>query len=109
MLPMSNRRLTPRFKLKIPFVFCPINTPLERGHIAKSINISERGVYFQTEHPVFVGLPVRVLLQMPCECGGNLATPVVFTGHISHVATKQPGHPATRVGIQLFHSAAFDR
>jgi hypothetical protein len=89
MMPMSNRRLAQRFNLKIPLVFCPMNTPLERGHEVKSINISQRGVYFKTEHPVFVGLPVRVLLQMPSECGGKPAMPVIFTGRVSHVAAKR--------------------
>ena len=109
MTSISNRRLASRFNLKIPLVFCPMNTPLERGHEAESINICERGVYFKTEHPVFVGLPVRVLLRMPSVCGGKPATPVVFTGRVSHVAAKRRGRPKLGVGIEFFYSEKFDR
>lgn len=49
--------LRPRFDLKVPFVFCPMNTPVEPGHASKSINISVRGVYFQTMQSVFAGTP----------------------------------------------------
>jgi hypothetical protein len=105
---LSNRRFTPRFNLKIPFVFCPMNTPLERGQAAKSINISERGVYFKTKYPVFVGLPVRVLLQMPTQCGGNPSTRVIFTGRVSHVTESGP-HPSLGVGVEFFYRETLDR
>ena|GEM_PF-4313239 len=109
MLSMLDRRLTPRFDLKVPFVFCPMNTPVDRGHAAKSINISVRGVYFQTKQPVFVGLPVRVLMQMPSQCSGRLARRVVFTGRVSHVAAKRQGHPSLEVGVEFFYSEMYDR
>jgi hypothetical protein len=85
-----------------------MNTPVERGYPAKSINISERGVYFKTEQPVSVGLPVRVLLQMPSQCGGNLATRVVFTGRVSHVAAKRRRYRSLGVGVEFIYSDTFD-
>jgi hypothetical protein len=105
---MSDRRFTPRFNLKIPFVFCPMNTPVERGYPAKSINISERGVYFKTEQRVSVGLHVRVLLQMPSQCRGNLATSVVFTGRVTHVATKRRRYRSLGVGVEFIYSDMCD-
>src|SRR5260370_39260010 len=62
---IPERRYTHRFGLKVPMVFCPVHSPLANGHHTKSINISSRGVYFVTSHPVFVGLPVQVRLRMP--------------------------------------------
>lgn len=104
-----DRRFTPRFNLKVPFIFCPMNTPIECGDTVKSINISKRGLYFRTKQPLFVGLPVRVLLEMPGKCGGKLATRVVFTGRVSHVAAKRRGHATSGVGVEFFYSEAFDR
>jgi PilZ domain len=108
-LTASNRRYAPRFNIKVPLVFCAVDASLERGHEAISINICERGVYFKTEQPVSVGLPVRVLLQMPDECGGKPATPVVFTGRVSHVAAKRRGRPRSGVGIEFLYSEKFGR
>ena len=108
MLSLLDRRFAPRFNLKVPLVFCP-NTPVERGNAAKSINISVRGVYFQTKQPVFVELPVRVLMQMPSQCSGKLARRAVFTGRVSHVATKRRGCPGLGIGIEFFYSEMFDR
>jgi len=109
MMSPLDRRLTPRFNLKVPLVFCPMNSPVDRGHAAKSINISVRGVYFQTKQPVFVGLPVRVLMQMPSQCSGRVATRMVFTGRVSHVATKRRSRPGLGIGVEFFYSEMFDR
>ncbi len=109
MLTAANRRFVTRFNLKVPLVFCPVSAPLECGHEATSINICERGVYFKTREPVSVGLPVRVLLQMPDECGGKPLMRVVFTGRVSHVDVKRRGRPGSGVGVEFFYSEKFDR
>jgi hypothetical protein len=109
MLSVPERRLTPRFRVTVPFLFCPMNTPLQHGHAAKSVNICTRGVYFKTTHLVFAGLLVRVVLKMPSECGsGKLATPVVFTGRVSHVEPTQTGR-RSGVGVEFFYSEPLDR
>jgi len=109
MLSQLDRRFTPRFNLEVPLVFCPMNSPVELGHAAKSMNVSVRGVYFQTKQPVFVGLPVRVLMQMPSQCSGRVARRVVFTGRVSHVAPKRQGHPSLEVGVEFLYSELYDR
>jgi hypothetical protein len=109
MLSRAELRLTPRYKLKIPFLFCMINSPLEFGHTAKTLNISRRGIFFVTEHPLSVGLPVRLLLQMPSKCGGKPATRIVMTGRVSHVAEKWRGQTGSGVGVEFFYSEPFDR
>lgn len=40
MLSTLGRRPAPHFNLKVPFVFVTMNTRLENGHAAESINIS---------------------------------------------------------------------
>ena len=84
----SERRYSHRYGLKLPLVFCSVHSLLTNGHLAESINLSLRGVYFVTSHPVFVGLPVRVFLHMPKRISGEQAADRVFTGRVSHIESK---------------------
>jgi Tfp pilus assembly protein PilZ len=99
------RRYTHRFKLSVPLVFCPVTTPLEWGHSATSINISERGVFFKTKHPVFVGLPVRVLLSVPKRFRQRACSPMcLFTGRVTHIVPKGGPRGRLGVGVEFFYS-----
>jgi Tfp pilus assembly protein PilZ len=98
------RRYTHRFKLSVPLVFCPINTPSASGHSARSINISERGVFFNTKHPVFLGLPVRVLLDMPTRFKQRCRSRCLFTGRVTHIERKGFTPGTFGVGVEFFYS-----
>src|SRR5260370_23477197 len=95
-------RYTHRYRLKFPLVFCPVHTPLTKGHQARSINISPREVYFVTSHPVFVGLPVQVLLRMPKRIAGTLPTERVFDGRVTRVERKDVPSGCSGVGVEFF-------
>lgn len=99
----SERRQSHRYGLKVSLVFCPVHSPLTNGHQEKSINISSRGVYFVTSHPVFVGLPVQVLLRMPKRIAGGHATKRVFTGRVSHIESKDGPSGRSGVGVEFFY------
>jgi hypothetical protein len=99
----SERRYTHRYGLKVPLVFCPMDSPLTNGHHAKSINISSRGVYFVTSHPVFVGLPVQVRLQMPRRIAGTLPTERIFDGRVTHIESKDVPSGSSGVGVEFFY------
>jgi hypothetical protein len=104
----KDRRLYRRFRMKIPLIFCPMNTTLDHGHAAKSIDVSEHGVCFKTKYRAFVGAPVRVLLQPPASCRGKTATPVVFSGRISWVAAKRRNNQQlAAVGVEFYYSQEF--
>lgn len=96
------RRYTHRYRLKVPLVFCPVHSPLTTGHHAKSVNISSRGIYFVTSHPVFVGLPVQVLLRMPKRIAGTLPTERVFDGRVTRVERKDVPSGCSGVGVEFF-------
>ena len=100
---VPERRYTHRFGLKVPMVFCPVHSPLANGHPAKTINISSRGVYFVTSHPVFVGLPVQVRLRMPRRIAGTLPTERVFDGRVTHVEWKDVPRGSSGVGVEFFY------
>jgi hypothetical protein len=99
----SERRYTHRYGLQVPLVFRPMNSLLTNGHRAKSINISSRGVYFVTSHPVFVGLPVQVILRMPRRIAGALPTKRVFDGRVSHIEWKDVPSGSSGVGVEFFY------
>ena len=98
-----DRRYSHRYGLRVPLVFCPVHSQLKNGQSAKSINISSRGVYFVTRHPVFVGLAVHVHLRMPKRITGAQATARVFTGRISHVESCHDLKEGSGVGVEFFY------
>jgi hypothetical protein len=100
---ISERRYSHRFGLKVLLVFSAMDTPIADGHPAKSINISSRGVYFITSHPVFVGLPVRVLLRMPKRITETIPTERVFDGRVSHIEWKDIPSGSSGVGVEFFY------
>jgi hypothetical protein len=99
------RRYTHSYGLKAPSAFCPIHPPFTNtnGHQAKSINISSRGVYFVTDHPVFVGLPVQVLLRMATRTARTPPSERVFTGRVSDVQWKDVPSGRPGVGVEFFY------
>jgi hypothetical protein len=97
------RRQTHRYGLKVPLVFCAMHSPLADGHLEKTINISSRGVYFLTNHPVFVGLPVQVLLRMPKRIAGALSAKRIFTGRVSRVEMADMPSGSSGVGVEFFY------
>ena len=99
----SERRYSHRYGLKVPLVFCSVHSLLTTGHLAESINLSSRGVYFVTRHPVFVGLPVRVLIHMPKRVSGEQAADKVFTGRVSHINSKAGPNGSSGVGVEFFY------
>jgi hypothetical protein len=97
------RRHTRRYGLKVPLIFCPMPSPLTDGHPAKSINISSRGVYFLTSHPVSVGLPVQILLRMPKRIAGALPAERIFTGRVSRVELADTPNGSSGVGVEFVY------
>ena len=101
----SERLYTRRYGLEAASVFCPIHSPLTNtnGHEAKSINLSSRGVYFVTNHPVLVWLPVQVLLRMPKRVVKTLPCERIFTGRVRDVEWKDVPSENSGVGVELFY------
>ena len=70
-----------------------------------SINISKRGVFFRTDYPMSVGLPVRVMLTMPKRFRHNQSSlRCLFTGRVTHVGRKDFMGLGTGVGVEFFYS-----
>lgn len=101
----SESRYTHRYGLEVPTAFCPMHSPLAEtnGHEARSINLSSQGVYFVTNHPVLVWLPVQVLLRMPRRVVKTLPSERVFTGRVRDVEWKDVPSGNSGAGVELFY------
>ena len=85
------------YGLSAPSMFCPIHSlATAHGHQAKSLNMSWRGVYFVTSHPVCVWLPVQILLRRP----GRIA---IFTGRVRDVEWQDVPSGMAGFGVVFFY------
>jgi hypothetical protein len=99
----SERRITPRFKLRTPLSFHRMEALSEGEQQAKAINISTRGVYFTTDLELHVGEAVELLLEMPKRVTGAKASSRRFTGRVTHVELKNMPQGLSGIGVQLLY------
>lgn len=96
------RRYCHRFKASVPLVFFPTNTPPAWGQSAKTINVSQCGVFFSTRHTVSVGLPVHVMVNIAERF--NQRSVRLFTGRVKHIAPKNLSSGSIGIGVEFFYS-----
>ena len=94
-----DRRLSHRHKVKTALRVRVWNSDLPE-HRAESINVSLRGIYFATKHPLCKGEIVEVLLKMPEEISGEQTTEWRCTGHV--VRIEPPDSPKGKLGVQFY-------
>ncbi len=102
------RRMAPRFILKVPLLFCPSNTSAAREYKTESMNISICGTCFVTDLPVSVGQEVQVVLAMPEGLTGKPAMQSRYTGRVVYVQAKGFPWGRSRVGVH-FHYYEVER
>ena len=97
-MPKSERRITPRFNLRIPLSFHSKGEPAkeEQGH---AINISTRGVFFVTNLDICVGEAIEILLEVPKRVTGSKAINRRFAGRVAHVAPVESNTALGQIGI----------
>jgi hypothetical protein len=100
---MSERRITPRFKLHTPLSFHRMEALSEGEQQAKTINISTRGVYFTTNLVLRVGEAVELLLEMPKRVTGAKVSSRRFTGRVTHVELENMPRGLSGIGVQLLY------
>jgi PilZ domain len=101
MFKRNDRRQAPRFAVSVP-LRVRIGNDTAPEELIASINLSERGVYFETSSPVQKGLAVRLSFEMPEEVSGVPATQWNCAGEVVRVeSSKTPGKVG--VGIRIDH------
>lgn len=71
------------------------------GQRVESVNISESGVYFTTDCPLYEGEVVDLTLDMPEALTGEQATKWRCTGHVVYVQRTVFPRDALGVGVQF--------
>jgi PilZ domain len=100
---ISERRITPRFKLHTHLSFHRLEALSDGEQQAKAINISTRGVYFATSLALKVGEVVELLLEMPKRVTGAKASSRRFTGRVTHVELENMPLGLSGIGVQLLY------
>jgi hypothetical protein len=96
----SDRRSTPRHNIQTRLrVRVPGSTSPERRATAE--NLSKGGVCFATDLLLKMGAKVELLLKMPREITGVLASEWLCTGHVVRVEPGRSPRGLQRVGVQF--------
>jgi hypothetical protein len=81
---LSDRRLAHRFRLNIPLYIRPWKSEGPEQKV-ESVNVSECGVYFETDTPPLDGAMIQVRLEMPTEITGHPPDEWRCAGKVVHI------------------------
>lgn len=95
------QRLARRFNLRIPLRFRPLSNPATPEQEGESLNLSRSGVYFATDFPLKVGMPVELFLKMPRELTGLAATEVRCIAQVVHIQHRAFLDNKLGVGVHI--------
>ena len=100
----SDRRLALRFHLSVP-VYIRTWTSLEPERKVESINLSESGVYCETDSPPMPGAVIHLRLEMPPAITGSIGTEWRCIGKVVRV-TRVADCSRSGVGVQFAYYEA---
>jgi hypothetical protein len=97
----SERRVSPRFKLRTPMAFHRMGSLFEGECLVRCINISTEGIFFATKLDLSVGERIELTLEVPKRITGErTARYRRFTGRVARVVSSLP-NGTLGVGVQL--------
>jgi hypothetical protein len=96
----SDRRLAQRFHLTIPLFVREWKT-ITPESLVESVNVSECGVYFETETPPREGAMVQIRFEMPKEITGDATAEWLCTGKVVGVRPTSPPSVSVGVGVRF--------
>ena len=85
----ADRRWAPRFSLAVPLYIREWKSPSPEQRV-DSLNVSECGVYFETNAPPPTGSMIHVRLEMPEQVTGNRAVEYLCLGKVVRVEQIWP-------------------
>lgn len=96
----SDRRLAGRYRVRTP-----LRVRLWKSAVpecaGESVNLSQRGIYFETDEPIRAGETVEVLFYMPEEIVGEPESEWRCTGHVVRVEDLEGPGGKQGVGVQF--------
>jgi hypothetical protein len=96
----SDRRLAQRFRLTIPLFVREWKT-ITPEKAVESVNVSECGVYFETDTPPREGAILQIRLEMPKEITGDATAEWRCTGKVVGVRPTCPPSVSLGVGVRF--------
>lgn len=87
------RRLSRRYKLRVPLIFKRWKTPSQPDESSRSINLSAHGACFATKVALAVGELLEVRLRMPKRITGTWAEEWCFSCRVRHVQSGLANAP----------------
>ena len=97
----SERRIDTRVNIRVPLRFRVLNVPNSVEQSADSENISQRGIYFETDIPLKIGASLEVALRMPRELMGKSSSDVSCVARVVHIRTKSVAAGKMGVGLHI--------
>jgi len=97
----NERRVDTRVNIRVPLRFRTLNIPNSVEQTAESENISQRGIYFETEFPLKIGTPLEVSLRMPRELAGKSSSDVSCMARVVHIRAKSFVGGKMGVGLHI--------
>jgi hypothetical protein len=67
----------------------------------ETVNLSERGVCFQSRHQIRVGQPIEIYFTLPSDLTGRSPEQVRCNARVVHVENGSELHGMTRVGASI--------
>lgn len=95
---LSDRRLAHRFSIPIPQYIRAWKSQAPEQQV-ESVNVSERGAYFQTDTPPREGAMIQIRLEMPREITGNPTAEWRCTGKVTRI--QPPSSSGTLLGVSV--------
>jgi PilZ domain len=99
----SERRITRRFKLHVPIRIHDPRAPTGSEAEVKAVNISDQGVYFESNLGFIVGQLVEVLVMMPNRFTGKRGNECCFTGQVVHMQPLSTPAGFSGVGVHFLY------
>jgi hypothetical protein len=96
----SDRRFAHRFPLAIPLYVREWRTRTPEK-VMESVNVSECGVYFETDTPPREGAMLQIRLEMPKEITGAMTAEWRCTGKVVGVRPTCPPSSSLGVGVRF--------
>jgi PilZ domain len=97
---MRDRRAAYRHSLKIPLRY-RIRRRSASEHLSESTNVSESGIYFETDQELSVGAIVDLHVEMPTEINGTSVSHWLCTGHVVRVDPSKLSTNLHLIGVQF--------
>jgi hypothetical protein len=96
----SDGRLARRFSLTIPLFIREWKTMIPETEV-NSVNVSEPGVYFETDAPPREEATVQIRLSIPMEITGDKTAEWRCTGKVVDIRPTRPPGASLGVGIRF--------